>query len=489
MEHLTAFFQEFALASTLALGLQVVLTVGVILRVVLTRHPPGSSFAWILLTLALPYIGFLLYVMIGEKPIGRWRAFKMKKAARHWNQVLSERPCNAHLLQRHAEHAGLLRLAQHLGHIPSSDGSKLELISQTDRVFMLMINDIAQARHNIDMEFYIWNVGGLVDTLSETLIQAAERGVRCRILVDAIGSREFLSSDWPHRFKEAGIHLSVALPVRFLSFGKGRADLRLHRKTVVIDDRIGYTGSLNMIDPAYFKKEANLGQWVDAMARVEGSAVSDLKLVIDYDWALQPDDESRMPEILDISPTPAVGSACVTVVPSGPSSMADANLRLIIEAVNNAKRRVLITTPYFVPGEALVMALQNAAIRGVDVHLCVPEANDSVFVRWASRRYFEGLMACGVHIMLFQDGLLHTKAITIDDELAIFGTVNMDNRSMHLNFEMMLLVFDNDFVSSLVALQEHYESRSLCVNPTTWHGRSFGSRLREGLCYLLSPLL
>lgn len=244
-----------------------------------------------------------------------------------------------------------------------------------------------------------------------------------------------------------------------------------------------------MIDPRHFKQDEGVGEWIDAMVRVQGTAVSDLKLVFCFDWALQPDDMGKKTEFLATDPTEPKGNARVVVVPSGPTTVQDANQRLILEAINCARSRILITTPYFVPGEALAIALQNAAYRGVDVRLCVPEKSDSHFVQWASRRYFDGLMSAGVKILSFHEGLLHTKAITVDDDFAVFGTVNMDNRSMHLNFEMMLLIFDHRFVNDLIALQQSYENRSKLLDPALWYRRPMRERLLEGFCYLLSPLL
>ena len=161
----------------------------------------------------------------------------------------------------------------------------------------------------------------------------------------------------------------------------------------------------------------------------------------------------------------------------------------ILEAISCARERIYLTTPYFIPGETLILALQNAAMRGVDVRLCIPSKPDSQFVRWASRRYFSDLMNAGVKISFFTDGLLHTKAITVDDTFSLFGTVNLDKRSLHLNFEMMLLIFDPKFVADMTALHRHYESKSVPIDPERWHHRHIGQRFLEGLTYLLSPLL
>lgn len=224
------------------------------------------------------------------------------------------------------------------------------------------------------------------------------------------------------------------------------------------------------------------------MARITGAAVADLNLVFSFDWALQPDDAGQQFSFLPVPAVPPEATPyCGRAFRAHGAD--DANMRVIIEAINCARRSVLISTPYFVPNEAMAVALQNAAWRGVDVRLLLPAKNDSQFVQWASHRYFEGLMAAGVKILRFDAGLLHTKAITVDDDFALFGTVNLDNRSLHLNFEMMLLVFDPKFVADLVRLLRSYEARCSEVDPVTWHKRPLKDRLLEGICYLLSPLL
>lgn len=468
--------------------LQAALAIAVILRVILTRHPPSSALAWIILTIVLPYVGFFLYLTIGEKPLGRWRQYKLKVALTRWNDVL-EQTSRQRELPPHQRHRGLVRLAERLGDIPLSEGSTLELIANTDDALKRITADVEAARFSISMEFYIWQEGGLADRVGEALMAAARRGVACKVLLDDIGAHAFLRSDCARRMKAAGVHLCSALPVRFFGPARGRFDLRLHRKTIVIDNAVGYTGSLNMVDPAYFNQDEHVGEWVDAVVRVTGAAVSDLNLVFAFDWALQPDDLGQSLGFLPVPTVPPTGSASVVVVPSGPTAPDDANMRLIIEAVNCARSSILISTPYFVPNEAMAIALQNAAYRGVDVRLLLPLKNDSRFVHYASQRYFDGLMSAGVKILRFDAGLLHTKAITVDGDFALFGTVNLDNRSLHLNFEMMLLVFDPVFVRALVQLLKRYEAACSPVDPAAWQRRPFTVRLLEGLCYLVSPLL
>lgn len=484
-----SFPEPINLVGLAAVLLQLALTVGVILRVMLTRHPPGSSFAWILLTTILPYFGFILYLLFGERTLGRWHERKLRKEMRKRRQIFR------HIMHTEAmapeNYRNISKLATRLGKFPLTKKSSLRLLDDSEETLTLLVNDIDNAKELITMEFYIWDVGGKADDVSAALIRAARRGVQCYVLVDAIGSSRFLSSDWARMFRYEGIHLESALPVSLFSALLCRADIRLHRKIAVIDQKIAYSGSLNMADPHYFKRNANVGQWVDAMVRAKGEIVSSLYHLIHFDWKVLTDSEITFPEFKNsaVVEFDLPDQATVMIVPSGPGTTNDANQRLIIEAIHQAKKSIEIVSPYFIPGEALALALQNAALKGVQVTLILPRKSDSIMVNYAAQRYFDELLKSGVHIKLYEKGMLHTKSVTIDGELSLFGTVNMDMRSMHLNYELMLLVFDEGFSQKVSTLNASYAQFSSEINLYQWYKRSIFVRMKEGASYLLSPLL
>ena len=480
-----SFPEPINLVGLAAVLLQLALTVGVILRVMLTRHPPGSSFAWILLTTILPYFGFILYLLFGERTLGRWHERKLRKEMRKRRQIFR------HIMHTEAmapeNYRNISKLATRLGKFPLTKKSSLRLLDDSEETLTLLVNDIDNAKELITMEFYIWDVGGKADDVSAALIRAARRGVQCYVLVDAIGSSRFLSSDWARMFRYEGIHLESALPVSLFS----ALLCRLHRKIAVIDQKIAYSGSLNMADPHYFKRNANVGQWVDAMVRAKGEIVSSLYHLIHFDWKVLTDSEISFPEFKNsaVVEFDMPDQATVMIVPSGPGTTNDANQRLIIEAIHQAKKSIEIVSPYFIPGEALALALQNAALKGVQVTLILPRKSDSIMVNYAAQRYFDELLKSGVHIKLYEKGMLHTKSVTIDGELSLFGTVNMDMRSMHLNYELMLLVFDEGFSQKVSTLNASYAQFSSEINLYQWYKRSIFVRMKEGASYLLSPLL
>lgn len=387
----------------------------------------------------------------------------------------------------------MAKLAEHHGGMPPLPGNQLSLYSDAQIILHGMITDIDAASTRCDIEFYIWNPGGTADLVGEALIRAAARGVPCRVLLDELGSATFWKSTWPDRLRNAGIKLVKACAIHPLRLQFGRADLRLHRKIVAIDQRIAWTGSLNLVDPAFFKQDAGVGEWVDAMTRVVGPAACALTTVFESDWAIESGNICGFTQFLDqmraTTVPPPVGNLMVQAVPSGPSYKVASMSHLLLSAVLDARKEVVLTTPYFVPDEALFQALQTAACRGVSVTLIVPERVDSKLVRYASRSYMADLLSAGVKIQQFTGGLLHTKSLVVDSEFTLFGSVNLDMRSLRLNYEITLMIYDAGFSQQVRNLQQQYLARSIPINATTWADRPLLERLKENAAQLMAPLL
>ena len=467
--------------------------VGVGARVIWVRRPAGSAYAWLLLVVALPLAGLVLYLLFGERPIGRKRLRRAHAFYASFPETVNPLwaldiadPAQLSPAQR-----GLSNLALRAAGLPLLKGSALALHGGAETILRAIIADIDAAHESIDLAFYIWNAGGTADEVLAALEHAAARGVACRVLLDALGSKVFLkTSGVLARFQAAGIRLKVALGVGPLGLIFKRADLRLHRKIVVVDERIAYTGSMNLVDPRFFKQDAGVGEWVDAMARIEGPAVAALRAVFLFDWNLQTGEPFVASSGAAFAARRAVGGpALVQVVQSGPGVDVSANLRILVDAVATACRRIVLTTPYFVPDPALALALQNAAMRGVAVTIILPAVNDSKLVTYASRDFFADLLAAGATILQFEGGLLHTKSVTIDDGFSLFGTVNLDMRSLHLNFELMLAVYDPGFNVALRALQQSYAAGAKALDAAAWRARPARERLLEGAASLVAPML
>jgi cardiolipin synthase len=474
------------------IALQVLVVGAVGLRVIWVRRPAGSAFAWLLLVATLPFVGLVFYLLFGERPIGRTRlrrahafyASAPALAAPLWALDIAD------LGPLPPAQRGLARLAMRAAGLPVLDGSTLALHAGAETILRAIIGDVDAARESVDMAFYIWNAGGTADEVAAALERAAGRGVRCRVLLDALGSKAFLKTAWPARLRAAGIRLEAALAIGPLGLVFQRADLRLHRKIVVVDERIAYTGSMNLVDPRFFKQDAGVGEWVDAMARIEGPAVAALRAVFLFDWSLQTDEPFVASNDTAFAARRAVGgTALVQVVQSGPGADISANLRILVDAVAIACRRIVLTTPYFVPDPVLALALQNAAMRGVAVTIILPAVNDSTLVTYASRAFFDELLAAGAQILQFEGGLLHTKSVAIDDSFSLFGTVNLDMRSLHLNFELMLAVYDCGFNAALSELQRGYARSARPLAAAAWQARPARQRLLEGAASLVAPML
>lgn len=353
-----------------------------------------------------------------------------------------------------------------------------------------LIRDIQLARHNIEMVFYIWQPGGLADEVAESLMAASRRGVHCRLMLDSAGSVQFFRSPWGTMMRNAGIDVVESLKVSLLRVFLRRMDLRQHRKVVLIDNYIAYTGSMNLVDPRYFKQNAGVGQWIDLMARMEGPVATTMGIIYSCDWEIETG-KRILPPPPDgnIMPFEEESGHTIQVIASGPGFPEDLIHQALLTAVYSAREQLTMTTPYFVPSDDLLHAICTASHRGVDVSIIVPRRNDSVLVGWASRAFFAELLDAGVKIYQFEDGLLHAKSVLVDGQLSLVGTVNLDMRSLWLNFEIMLVIDDDGFGSDLARIQDDYIARSRLMDATRWSRRAYWQRIVERLFYFFSPLL
>ncbi len=375
------------------------------LRVIMKRPPTGVALAWLLLISAIPFLGGLIYLMIGERRIGRGRArgFRMLRVD---IRSIFESAISEGLLavdwSRHSRAArGMDQLGKKIVGLSTVHGSRFQLFSDTQAALQAITKDIDAAQTSVLLEFYIWNEGGRADEVLEAVIRAAQRGVNCGVLIDALGARPWWKGKQPRRLRAAGVHVRPALPVGLLRTLVGRTDLRLHRKIVVIDGHTAWTGSMNLVDPRFFKQNSGVGEWVDAMVRLEGSVVAALATVLISDWILETGEP--MADIISRNGLRLVepqGTADIQVVPSGPGQSEDGLLQMILALINAAESELVLTTPYLVPDDSLLRALRGAAARGVAVRLIVPEKVDSVLTRYASRSYYDDLLEMDIEILL-----------------------------------------------------------------------------------------
>jgi cardiolipin synthase len=458
-------------------------------RVIMVRHPVGVALAWIILIVTLPVVGAALYFIFGEKRLGKLRlqrANTLKDRYARWLERLP--PEIAATVER--DDPSMNQPADVDFDTPAIAGNGLVLMDAAESILRSIIADLDRAERFCHMEFYIWNEGGTADDVCEAAIRATKRGVTCRILIDAVGSAKFLKSKSAHRLRENGVQVVAALPVGALELLRVRFDLRLHRKIVVIDNEVAYTGSFNLVDPRFFKQEVGVGEWVDAMVRIEGPIVNSLSALFLWDWEVETgQDLNALLQPRELKEARPVGPARAQMVPSGPGPFRDSGYQLLLSTIYAARRELVMTTPYFVPDESVLTALVTAARRGVSVTLIVPEKVDSTLVRYASRSFFDELLSVGVRIFQFKEGLLHTKSVTVDGHVTLFGTFNLDIRSFWLDFEVTLCVHDAAFATRLLELQQRYIAKSHPIQPQMWPNRPVRTRFAENLARLAAPLL
>jgi len=465
----------------------------VVIRVIVSRRPVGESLAWIMIVFVLPLFGLMAYLLVGELKIGKRRKRKIAQALEPVRRRLEQfnRPhlsVNWHELGY--EYQQFAECGKRFLGTPALPGNQIELIDQWQDIFDRLIADIDQATEHCDFEFYIWQSAGRVAGVVEAIERCLQRGVSCRILVDAQGSRKFLRSDVAQRLMQLGAQIQAAMPSALWKLPFVRFDLRRHVKLVLIDDRIAYTGSLNMVDPRFFKQRSGVGQWVDAMVRVKGPVVEALAISFQAAWYVERNlSTAELPDMTLGSDLTKWGNSVVQMLPSGPVEPLKGIDHLLVSAIYLAKHQITITSPYFVPNEPLQMALVSAAKRGVKVTIIVPEKVDSWLVRLASMPLKGELFAAGINIAYFTGGLLHTKSVVVDDQLVLFGSLNLDPRSFNLNFEMTLAIFDVEVANVFQQLHENYLIQSNLMDYHGWAQRSIFYRVIEGVARLFGPLL
>jgi cardiolipin synthase len=448
------------------------------------RRTPAAAKGWLMLIFFEPWIGLAAYLLIGRVRLSRWQRERLARLPEAMAKVRDRLAQDPNVF--HPEVGpGLdqaVTLAEALGQCPILGGNSVELLVDYEGTFARLAADIDQARDHVHLQFYIFADDRATAPILDALGRAAARGVRCRVLADAIGSRTGLRTLRP-KLAAAEVAIHAMLPINFLPWKKSRLDLRNHRKIAVIDGRIGYTGSQNMICA---DTKENL-RYEELMVRVTGPLVLELQYVFAADWFLESN------EVLDGEaefPSPELaGPVAAQALPSGPSFPIQNNQRIFVAGVYGARRRIVMTTPYFVPDEPLLQAMQTAALRGVEVHLVVSEKGDHPIVALAQESYYEELLEAGVRIHIYRESFLHAKQLCIDDTVAVIGTSNLDIRSFALNAELMLMIYDSGVAAQLDREYERYFANSRLTNLAEWRTRPFPRKVAQNLSRLLSPLL
>jgi cardiolipin synthase len=467
-----------------------ILNIALSVRIVWVKgFRPNAALAWIATLFALPIAGLVLYVIIGENRIG---AIRRRRHAKILKEVagISQQWRDPRVLAATMSTADtqMAHLAESSGAPEVLNGNLLQLSGDAAEQLQWIIDDINAAQQSVDVLFYIFEQDATGKAVAEALARAAQRGVKVRLLLDDIGSRAFLRSPMRTELARQGVHVTAALPASILRMIVKRVDIRNHRKLIVVDGKVAQTGSRNVADPDFKDNgTGKLGPYIDSWIRIRGPIARDLHILFMEDWGLEVGlhGSPQLPEEPAVEPH----GVPVQMIPSGPNFENNVVAQLIQASIQLARREIVFTTPYFMPDSATIAAIEVAARRGLRVTLILPRANDSKLAALASRANYGRLLAAGVELWEHRHGFLHSKTISVDDELAIVTTANLDRRSYEINFETSIVAYDNAFATQLRRLQESYIANSDRVDERTWEKRGMLPRFAENLANLMSPLL
>lgn len=459
------------------------LTVTGIVIVVLTENRnPVKSLAWITVLLALPAVGIVLYIFFGRnlrnsRLISRNNRRKLRKRI---SPVL--RRVNIQSLPLSEASRQQILLARSLQGSEYFDNNAIEVFTDGRSKFARLESDIEQATSYINLQYYIIENDTIGRRISELLQRKAREGVKVRIIYDAVGCFP-VRNRFFKRMRKAGIEVYPFMKINFPQFAT-RLNWRNHRKVVIIDGRVGYIGGMNIADR--YVDGGKQGHWRDTHLRIEGPAVAALQYSFAVDWNFVR--KELLPDIVDTA-TAGNGSDGVQIVTSGPMG-AWSNIALVmLKAIGNATRRVWLQTPYFLPSNDLLRALQTAALAKVDVRLMIPRHSDSFMLTYASRSYIKECIASGIKVYFYESGMLHSKAMIVDDEFCTVGSLNLDFRSIEHNFEGNAMIYGADFNSRMSDIMEADIERCTRIGSSAWRHRPWYKKLVESIYRLFSPIL
>jgi cardiolipin synthase len=473
-----------------ALILHVCIVTGFTLRILLRDEMASTTrLAWFMVIVILPLFGGAVYFLFGETNLGRTATRRIAAATdalRGHRDLLPGRSADW-AAQVPAPYRSAFAYSASINGFPPVPGNSAELMPDAASARARLIADIDAAENSVNVLYYIWLDDDTGTNTARALIRAAQRGVTCRAMADGVGSRGFIKSPLWAQMRDAGVQVAVALPVGnpLMTILKSRLDLRNHRKITVIDGRVTWCGSQNCADPE-FRVKAKYAPWIDIMLRVKGPVVAQNQMLFAADWIAHRGGTIADFPIPDSSHEPGfVGQ----IMGDGPTERRQATPHLFAALMYSAQSEVVISTPYFVPNAVVLESICAAAFRGVAVRIIFPRRNDSWIVAAASQSSYRQLLEAGVEIREHREGLLHSKTVTIDGEVALIGSSNLDLRSFDLNYESNLLLYGRDVAGAIAARQADYVNGSDRVTLTQVDAWSPQRRIWNNVIATIGPVL
>jgi len=460
-------------------------------RALLRPHrEPASRIAWIVVIMVFPVIGIVTYLLLGETNVGRHRIERMQT-------ILSRLPSPAtagrtertsQSLEEDHNYLHLFEAGRSVNGFLPVKGNRARLLDDSNSAIDTIVADIDAATEHVHLMFYIWLPDNNGRKIADALQRAASRGIICRAMADSLGSRSMINSSYWQEMLNNGVRLACTLPIAAPPFGllKGRIDLRNHRKIVIVDNRITYCGSQNCADPEFLIK-AKFGPWVDVMVRFEGPVAIQNQYLFASDWMHERDED--ITHLLTEQPPYFDDGVTAQVIGTGPTVRYSAMPEIFESLMYAARKELVISTPYYVPDESMQAALCACARRGIATTLIVPARNDSWIVGAASKSYYNQLLAAGVQLFEYDGGLLHAKTLTLDGEVTLIGSANMDRRSFELNYENNILVHDISLTADIRARQQHYIASSHHITKEMVESWNWQHRLINNAVAMIGPIL
>lgn len=471
--------------SVVVLSYVVTIVVFIPLALLTKKRHATSTIAWMMAIVVLPFIGPVMFLFFGINRVER-RTARKQQASRAISRHLPELT-EYQLIPGDAttsQHGQLIRLTNRVAETVPTFGNRVELLADTHETLALIEEAIGSARQTLHLEYYIWQPDRTGRRVRDLLIQKAREGVTVRFLYDAVGSM-YLNNRFLKPMRDAGIHVATFLPgTKFRE--RWSLNLRNHRKTVIVDGSTGFTGGMNIGDE-YLGKNPEFGFWRDTHLRLRGPIVLQLQQVFVEDWYYATNEELTQPELF---PRPdGDGTLSAQVVSGGPAGDVSVFHSLLFAAINEAREEISLATSYFVPPSSLVAALETASHRGVRIRLLIAGRAAFQWTVWAGRSYYDSLLQAGIEIYEYREGLLHSKTLSIDGTWSLVGTPNFDARSLFLNFEVAVVIYDS---KTAMQLEEQFRGdleHSVKIEPERWSRRTIRQRLGESICRLFAPVL
>ena len=444
------------------------------------RSAPAAARSWLLLVGFLPLLGLPLYLAFGHPWLSRERRERQANASR----VIAERqqPLARQRWTPHDDSIAddIARLCERTGDFMPMGGNAIALEDDYAASLQALLADIAAARFEVHLLYYLMFDDAVGDAVADALAEAARRGVHCRLLLDDVGAKRGLRA-YATRLRAAGVEVRAMLAGGLAWRRSARMDLRNHRKLAVIDRRIGHTGSQNLAAPGFVPGFPNR----EVVARVQGPVVAQLGAIFASDWYIETGEVLAVPE----QPPDAAGTSPAQLLPSGPAYPFANARNAVIALAQRARRRLVVATPYFVPDDATLDALEIAALSGIEVQLILSRSNNQRLTRWAQDAYLDALLEAGVKVALHRPRFLHAKHLSVDDEIALVGSINLDIRSFALNAELGLLCYDPAVVAQLRRIEAHCLADAEHLDAAAWRQRPHWRRSLSGIARLADSFL